>query len=439
MRLLIVVFFLLITTTKAQVPSASNQGRPPMLSFFTHIQATGNSYLAGRGTFPNIDRVTTPLANPVDWLVLATDIGFDPLAIVTNGASGANIYHLTAQNTLVLEDTSWLEITESQPFALYVLPPVLAGVATWGGREWNYFNGSHLTHLIGLDEYLSEVLVVSETGNLVLMRNGRVIHELPLNVIPDARLVRNADGLIAVYVNATNQRYVHGVLGDDIEGASLAIVRAHEDHLEIVSRVDLEGDAVFEGLYPIWADVNQDGVEDLITTVSDSNSGSRIRVYQFDGQSLVAIDGVPIGRGGRWQHALAWAPFGVDGTFSLVEVKTPHIGGVVRFYEYRGDQMTIVAELTGYTSHVLGSRNLNMAVAGDFNGDQIPEIVLPSQDRTRIAGIQRTQTGAEVVWELPINGILKSNLSAVTLPDSRLALAFATEDNQLNVWIPRGE
>ncbi|MEL7432903.1 MAG: hypothetical protein AAFN11_03050 [Chloroflexota bacterium] len=112
---------------------------------------------------------------------------------------------------------------------------------------------------------------------------------------------------------------------------------------------------------------------------------------------------------------------------------TPHIGGVVRFYQYQGDRLEIVAELSGYTSHVIGSRNLDMAVAGDFNGDGIPEIVLPSQDRMTIAGIQRTETGATVVWQLPLNAPVVTNLAAYET-ETGLALATGLQSGVVRVW-----
>ena len=50
----------------------------------------------------------------------------------------------------------------------------------------------------------------------------------------------------------------------------------------------------------------------------------------------------------------------------LVEVLTPHIGGVVRFYEFTGTELSIISQLGGYTSHVIGSRNLDMGSRGRF-------------------------------------------------------------------------
>ena len=116
---------------------------------------------------------------------------------------------------------------------------------------------------------------------------------------------------------------------------------------------------------------------------------------------------------------------------------TPHIGGVVEFYQLVGTQLRLTASLPGYTSHVLGSRNLDMAVAGDFDGDGQPELLLPVQDRTMLAGIRRTTTGAEQAWTADVGGGAATNLAAVSLLDGRLALGVGREDGTVRLWLPR--
>ena len=84
--------------------------------------------------------------------------------------------------------------------------------------------------------------------------------------------------------------------------------------------------------------------------------------------SGVRRTGPAIGRGNRWRHQIAVAPFGPNGERELVDVLTPHIGGVVEFYRMVGDRIEIVATVPGFTSHVIGSRNLDLALAADADG-----------------------------------------------------------------------
>ncbi len=291
---------------------------------------------------------------------------------------------------------------------------------------------SPLTHPVAIDD---DVVYVATNGDLVLWRNEDVLSRLPVDALPDARMAVNGDGLIALYIAATG-RYPHGIMGDETEGSTVAAFQILDDELHYFMRVDLSGGEVYEGIMPFWADVNGDGQDDLVTTISDSDNGAHIHIYLLEGTGIREIRGPAIGRGYRWRHQLAWGAFGPEGEMELVDVLTPHIGGVVEFYQYDGDALNIVASLPGYTSHVIGSRNLDMAVAGDFNGDGQLEIVLPNQERTRIAGIQHMAEGAQEVWSLPLDGTLVTNLAAVTLPDGNLALAAGTDDGRLRVWMP---
>jgi hypothetical protein len=290
------------------------------------------------------------------------------------------------------------------------------------------------THPIKLNDDL--LLHVTQAGDLALLREETTLDKLALNIQPDARLVVNAAGQVAFYAEATNQRYVHGIMGDDLEGSALVLVQVADERLQIVTRIDLPEDNVYEGLSPIWADVNGDGTDDLVTTVSNGRDGARNRVYLFDGETITGeVDGPAIGQGNRWQHQLAWGPFGIEGEPLLVDVLTPHIGGIVRFHRFTGSELDVIATLGGHTSHVIGSRNLDMAVAGDFDGDGTPEIALPTQDRTQIDGIQLTANGPQVVWSLPVDGTISSNLSAIAANGRPLALAVGTEDGRIRVWL----
>jgi hypothetical protein len=78
-----------------------------------------------------------------------------------------------------------------------------------------------------------------------------------------------------------------------------------------------------------------------------------------------------------------------------------------------------------------------MAVAGDFNGDGQPEIVVPTQARDQLAGLQHMADGVREMWSLPLDGTLSTNLAAVTLPNGSLALAAGTDDGRLRVWMPQ--
>lgn len=421
MRLFVVtaMLLLLILPSLAQSDETPTpQGAPfvhrnSIYTALTYHQPTGNRLVSGSGTFPTVTSLDYPLPGVPLWLLAVPE---DPLlwhVILQDGTHWrlSDVVEQTGRMASVAPPTTMTS------FSLMPSPPEMAPY----------------THPVQLGERL---LYVTDSGDLALLAGDVLLDRLALNIQPDARLSVNAAGQVALYAQATNQRYVHGIMGDDLEGTVLMVVAVVDDALQVVARVDLPGDHIYEGLSPMWADVDGDGIEDLITTVSNGHDGARNRVYFFDGTMILReVDGPVIGQPNRWQHQIAWGPFGADGESLLVDVLTPHIGGIVRFHRYTGDALEVIASIGGHTSHVINTRNLDMAVAGDFNGDGVLEIALPTQDRTRIEGIQLTVEGAQVVWSLPVDGVATSNLAAISANGRSLALAVGTEDGRIRVWL----
>jgi hypothetical protein len=184
---------------------------------------------------------------------------------------------------------------------------------------------------------------------------------------------------------------------------------------------------------PIWADLNGDDQREIIFTVSNAEDGSRIIVFDQGGEMIAS--GPAVGKGYRWRHPLVVAPLGPNGELELVDVLTPHIGGVVEYYRLFGNQLEIVAQVPGFSSHSLGSRNLDQALAGDFDGDGHIELLVPNQAKTYLGAIQRTEEDAEVVFQLPIGGRLSTNIAAVSFQDGRVGVGVGHEGRNLRIWI----
>ncbi|UCG24977.1 MAG: hypothetical protein JSW55_03000, partial [Chloroflexota bacterium] len=266
----------------------------------------------------------------------------------------------------------------------------------------------------------------------VLDGQGKLLATAESRPLADARLLTDEAGRL-LFLSEPTTRYDHGIAGDDIEAAAVTLfdLKAAGGG-ELI--IPIPGPAVIEGVMPLWADLNDDGRREIVVTQSDAQNGAQIVAYDESGEHVAA--GPAIGRGYRWRHQLAVAPFGPDGETELVDVLTPHIGGVVEFYQMMGDQLQIVAEVPGFTSHVIGSRNLDMALAGDVDGDGRIELLLPNQARTELGAIRRTSDGAEVAWKAPIDGVLSSNLAAVTLADGSMIVGAGRDDGTLRLWAP---
>jgi len=134
---------------------------------------------------------------------------------------------------------------------------------------------------------------------------------------------------------------------------------------------------------------------------------------------------------------VAVAPLGPDGELELVAVLTPHIGGVVEFYQFGDHRLDGLAELAEYGSHASGSRNLDSAVVGDFDGDDRQELLVPDQSRRTLAAIRHSAEGAEEIWALPVGGLMSTNVATVTLSDGTLGAGVGHNGQALRLWLPR--
>ena len=209
------------------------------------------------------------------------------------------------------------------------------------------------------------------------------------DAVPGARAIHAADGAVLALTGPT-RRYPHGVLGDDLE-ASAVSVRASDG---TVNRVEVRVASVIEGLSPILADLGNDGSEEIIVTVSDVAGGAK----------------------------------------ELVVVRTPHIGGSVESYRLSGDRLERVASEPGYSSHRLGSPNLDMALLADADGDGHLDIVVPTQDLRTLGVLTRRGDGFALIGSLPLDGTLVTNLAATADDDGRLVLAAGTDDGRLSIF-----
>ena len=233
---------------------------------------------------------------------------------------------------------------------------------------------------------------------------------------------------MAALVGPTD-RYDHGVLGDGIEALAIEV----RDQAGPVARVAVGTDEVVEGTSAMVVDlVTNDLGPELLVTVSDADDGARLRVYDLDG--LVVAESEPIGQGYRWLHQLGAGSLAPDGELEIVAVRTPHIGGIVEAYRLVDDRLVLVATASGYSSHQLGSANLDMALLADADGDGRLDVVVPTQAMDEIALLVRTTDGFEESDRLALDGRLLTNLAATQTGDGSLVLAVGTDDGKLRIF-----
>ena len=115
-------------------------------------------------------------------------------------------------------------------------------------------------------------------------------------------------------------------------------------------------------------------------------------------------------------------------------MRTPHIGGIVEAYRTVDDRFELVASIEGYSSHQLGSANLDMALLADVDGDGRLDVVVPAQTFDELALLTRTDDGFEELGTLALDGRLRTNVAATPTIDGGLVLAVGTDDGRLRIF-----
>jgi hypothetical protein len=413
-----------IAPSSSNIPSQTTEIPSEIFFGFTYQKPDGNRVVPGTGNLPNqtpmeiklsgkpIWIVGTPFQNEVLWSVVLED--------------GRTVSYLTSEQGVVE--------TSSKPSAL---PPGMPPLLVSSSDQYSLIiapveDQSPLTHPNYLPQS-DQRAYITKNGDLKFIDSAdRLVTILDVNALPDARILSDEQDRLLLLSGPTG-KYSHGVLGDNIEASSLTIIETQPEP-RIISVISLPENEVIEGISPIWVDINGDGQREIIVTVSDLDLGAGIVIFSETGERLA--EGPKMGRAYRWRHQIGYESLGPNGESELLVVRTPHIGGVVEYYQYSRGDLTIAAEFAGITSHTIGSRNLDMAALGDFDGDGLNELLLPNPDLTELVAVRRTPSGAEQAWQIAIGGEISTNLSGVTLPNGKIALAVGRNDSELTVWIP---
>ncbi len=402
---------------------------------YTHLAADGNRYVPGWGDISNSSPIDIPLDFVPDWVLGIQN---------NNDGERHDIWIATSdqgqqQVVIVDEDgavTMGMDVEPLQPG----VPPALFyengyQVSLAGADlDRNAQDSSVPSHPV-LNESNTQTAFIDADGNVVVQRTDGESASIDVNALLDSRILSDGAGRLLVLSDPTTL-YPHGIFGDRIEASSFSIIDTNVTPAE-VNKIFVPEGRVIESLIPTWIDVDNDDELEIIVTVSNSTNGAQIVIYNEQGEVERAGEG--IGRAFRWRHQLAIAPFGLNGEMEFVDVLTPHIGGVVEFRsldqkDAEGNDLPIITSVPGYTSHVNRTRNIDMAAAGDFDGDSIVELLLPDQRRTSLGAITRTESGAEVDWSVPIGGTLTTNVGVLQTREGRLFVAVGRSDGVLRIW-----
>jgi hypothetical protein len=240
----------------------------------------------------------------------------------------------------------------------------------------------------------------------------------PMQVDLDGSPAQAGNGHIVVLGGPDGGRYAHGVLGDAVEATRLLYLERHD--LSLLRALTIAAPHVLEDIAPrplAW----HGGT--ALLTMRAGPQGAQLVVVAADRSRRdalrVAAAGEPIGTRNRWLAA------STDG-IRIAAVHTPHIGGVLHAYRADGEVLRAERVRDGASTHVLGSRELDLAVwAGG-------RLLVPSQDRRSLLrldiGSGWRETGS---FALPAPVVAARGWSIDRTPGAVLLLA----DGSVH-WVP---
>ncbi|WP_223385688.1 hypothetical protein [Oricola cellulosilytica] len=245
----------------------------------------------------------------------------------------------------------------------------------------------------------------------------------PRNALPGGQIdIADAGDIRNAWYGRPTERYAHGALGDDVEGGSLIVVTSQGKKLEFV----LPETQVFEDITPRITDLDGDGNNEVVTIRSSQSGGAAVVIYGLEENELVErAAGSENGAPNRWLN-IAGIIRSADGTATVYGVRTPHIGGRLFSITYQDGALNEVNNIaTDFSNHVLGSTELGLSAVMDFDGDGIAELVLPSQDRTRLRFPLSDRL--DIALPAPVD-------KAIIATEGRIVTA--TEDGALLIIVP---
>lgn len=236
---------------------------------------------------------------------------------------------------------------------------------------------------------MSEILAIDDEGHLtvVLGRTSRK-KEDRTQILPDSRITigdLDADGALeAVLLTRPSDESSPGRLGDDLEAQGVAVFSWNGRIIDLEDEFTLRPGEFFEDLTPVLADVREEGGDEVVLTVSQEGKGSMIVILSYAGGRLREVHRSPDDRKGRYMQVLGASVLGDSQRKLILAVSGPSASGDLE--AFRTDLAATRLSFDGTIStHIEGTRILETALIGDFNGDGEREIIAPDEDRQSIS------------------------------------------------------
>lgn len=265
------------------------------------------------------------------------------------------------------------------------------------------------------------LIYVNDKGNAVV--RGKV---LDIDAAKDNEIAVASN--IAVVLIQPTTSYAHGVLGDNVESNGFAVIDLK--NREVIAKKLITEIGVIEQKGVLLADLDADGIVEIVVTISNDTEGARVNAYGLDGQLKYA--GTPINHGYRWRHVFfAAADFGSG--VRIANVITPHIGGTLEFLEAKkNDILRRTTSTYGFSSHSIGSANLGMGLAVDTDGDSLPEVMVPEVNKRVIKIINGN---GKLKGNIGLDSKLSTEITGLSIGSDVRMIAFGTNVGSLHIYL----
>lgn len=246
----------------------------------------------------------------------------------------------------------------------------------------------------------------------------------PVGALPDTEIATGTRNIRRAWLSEPTGRYGHAVLGDAIEAGGIS---ARLDS-GATATLRLDAKSVFEDRVPRLVDMDRDGRDEILVVRSFLDAGAALSlITETDGKLAVAAMAAPIGTAHRWLNPVGTGDFDGDGTIEAAAVITPHIGGTLQLYEWRGDKLVADHARSGFSNHAMGSRELGLAAVADLNRDGVPDMVVPDASRAALVGLTFAGGTYRELFRRRLAGRLATAVRAVDLNgDGRVEIIYGT-------------